>query len=60
MPALSVPCGFSNGLPVGMQIIGSPFTDDTVLAVGDAYQQITDWHLRLPDVSALKPQEVTA
>jgi len=60
MPALSVPCGFSNGLPIGMQIIGSPFTDDTVLAVGDAYQQITDWHLRLPDVPALKPQEVTA
>jgi len=55
MPALSVPCGFHRtGMPIGMQIIGKPFTDDIVLAVGDAYQQITDWHLRVPEVPALK------
>ncbi len=59
MPAFSVPCGFhSTGMPIGMQIVGRPFADDTVLVVGDAYQQITDWHLRVPDVPALKEAEV--
>lgn len=49
-PALSVPCGFaSNGLPVGMQIIGRPFAEPVIFAASDAYQQITDWHLRVPE-----------
>lgn len=48
-PALSVPMGFDpDGLPLGLQIIGRPFADDLVLAVGHAYQQVTDWHLRTP------------
>lgn len=45
-PALSVPMGFDDdGIPLSLQIIGRPFTDDLVLAVGHAYQQRTSWHL---------------
>jgi aspartyl-tRNA(Asn)/glutamyl-tRNA(Gln) amidotransferase subunit A len=48
-PALSVPCGFSRaGLPIGMQVVGRPFDEATVLRVGDAYQRLTDWHDRRP------------
>ena len=48
-PALSVPMGFDpDGLPLGLQIIGRPFADDLVLAIGHAYQHLTDWHLRRP------------
>jgi aspartyl-tRNA(Asn)/glutamyl-tRNA(Gln) amidotransferase subunit A len=47
-PALSVPVGPVGGLPVGMQIVGRPFDEATVLRVGDAYQRVTDWHLRTP------------
>jgi aspartyl-tRNA(Asn)/glutamyl-tRNA(Gln) amidotransferase subunit A len=49
LPALAVPCGFSSsGLPLSMQIIGKPFAEGTVLALADAYQRITDWHLEVP------------
>jgi Asp-tRNA(Asn)/Glu-tRNA(Gln) amidotransferase A subunit family amidase len=48
-PALSVPCGFTRaGLPVGMQLAGRPFDEATVLRVGHAYEQATEWHLRSP------------
>ena len=48
-PALSVPMGFDpDGLPLGLQIIGRAFADGMVLAVGHAYQQLTDWHLQKP------------
>ncbi len=48
-PAASVCCGFSSeGLPIGLQIVGKPFDEATVLRVGDAYQQLTDWHTRRP------------
>lgn len=48
-PALMVPCGFSStGLPMGLQIVGRPMGDVTVLRVGHAYQTATDWHLRRP------------
>jgi Asp-tRNA(Asn)/Glu-tRNA(Gln) amidotransferase A subunit family amidase len=48
-PALTVPCGFAaSGLPVGLQIVGRPFEDATVLRVGHAYEQATDWHRRRP------------
>ena len=47
LPALCVPCGISSeGLPIGMQIVGKPFDEATVLRVGDAYQHVTDWHAR--------------
>ncbi len=48
VPSLVVPCGFSEGLPVGLQLIGRPFAEDTLLRVGDAYQRLTDWHTRRP------------
>jgi aspartyl-tRNA(Asn)/glutamyl-tRNA(Gln) amidotransferase subunit A len=48
-PALSVPCGFStNGLPIGLQIVGPRHADALVLRVGQTYQDATDWHHRVP------------
>jgi len=43
---ISVPCGFSDGLPVGLQIIGNVFEETMVLRVGRAYEQATDWHMK--------------
>jgi len=44
MPAIAVPCGFSSKkLPVSFQAIGRPFDEATILRVGDAYQQMTNW-----------------
>lgn len=48
VPSLAIPCGFSEGLPVGLQLIGRPFDEATLLRVGDAYQRLTDWHARFP------------
>ena len=48
VPGLVVPCGFSAGLPVGLQLIGRPFEEATLLRAGDAYQRSTDWHTRRP------------
>ena len=48
---LSVPCGFDGqGLPIGLQILGAPFTEERVLRLGEAYQGATEWHLRSPEV----------
>ena len=49
-PALSVPCGFSEGLPVGMQIAAGRWRDGLVLNLGHAFQQATDWHRMTPDL----------
>jgi aspartyl-tRNA(Asn)/glutamyl-tRNA(Gln) amidotransferase subunit A len=50
--SLTVPCGFtSEGLPIGLMIHGKPFDEATVLRVGQAYEQATDWHHRRPDLS---------
>jgi aspartyl-tRNA(Asn)/glutamyl-tRNA(Gln) amidotransferase subunit A len=52
LPAASVCCGLSTaGLPIGMQIVGKPFDEPTLLRVGDAYQRLTDWHTRTPEVA---------
>jgi aspartyl-tRNA(Asn)/glutamyl-tRNA(Gln) amidotransferase subunit A len=48
IPALSVPCGFSNGLPVGMQIMGPHLSEETLLKIGHLYQSETDWHTKHP------------
>ncbi|MBN2076938.1 MAG: Asp-tRNA(Asn)/Glu-tRNA(Gln) amidotransferase subunit GatA [Dehalococcoidales bacterium] len=50
VPALSIPAGFSEGLPVGMQIIGKPFAEETIMKIGHAYQQATDWHKQKPEL----------
>jgi len=55
--ALSVPCGFTGeGLPVGLMIYGKPFREDMVLRVGHAYQQVTDWHMRRPDLTCAQQE----
>jgi aspartyl-tRNA(Asn)/glutamyl-tRNA(Gln) amidotransferase subunit A len=49
LPAISVPCGFTDhGLPIGLQIIGKPFAEATILNVAHAYEQNTSWHERRP------------
>ncbi len=48
VPGLSVPCGFDvAGLPIGLQLIGPAFREDTILRVGHAYEQSTEWHKRV-------------
>jgi len=49
LPGMSVPAGFSNGLPVGLQIIGNYFDEARMLNVAHQYQQATDWHLKMPE-----------
>jgi aspartyl-tRNA(Asn)/glutamyl-tRNA(Gln) amidotransferase subunit A len=48
VPAVSVPCGFSDGLPVGLQLVARPRDDQRLLAVAAAYQSVTDHHRRRP------------
>jgi len=51
-PAGSAPCGLTaGGLPIGLQLVGRPFDEATVLRVIDAYQRLTDWHTRRPPVA---------
>jgi aspartyl-tRNA(Asn)/glutamyl-tRNA(Gln) amidotransferase subunit A len=45
---ISIPCGFADGLPVGLQIMGKPFAEGTILRVAYAYEQATEWHKRRP------------
>jgi aspartyl-tRNA(Asn)/glutamyl-tRNA(Gln) amidotransferase subunit A len=53
LPAITVPCGFStSGLPMGLQIVGAPFAESTVLGLAHAYEQATDWHRRVPVVGS--------
>lgn len=46
LPALSLPCGFRDGMPVGLQLVGRPNREDQLFALGRAYQQMTTFHLR--------------
>jgi aspartyl-tRNA(Asn)/glutamyl-tRNA(Gln) amidotransferase subunit A len=48
IPALSVPCGIANGLPIGMQIMGPHLSEEMLLRIGYMYQNQTDWHTKHP------------
>lgn len=48
IPGLCVPCGFSEGLPVGLQILGKYMDEETILNVGEAYEQATEWRKEKP------------
>ena len=50
LPGMSLPVGFVDGLPVGMQLIGDYFDEAGLLAVAYHYQQVTDWHLQIPEL----------
>jgi aspartyl-tRNA(Asn)/glutamyl-tRNA(Gln) amidotransferase subunit A len=50
VPGMSIPAGFADGLPVGMQIIGKPFGEETMLRVAYAYEQATEWHKQKAEV----------
>jgi aspartyl-tRNA(Asn)/glutamyl-tRNA(Gln) amidotransferase subunit A len=52
LPALSVPCGFASGMPMGLQLVGSPFSENMLLAIGRSFQERTDWHKRRPPKAA--------
>jgi aspartyl-tRNA(Asn)/glutamyl-tRNA(Gln) amidotransferase subunit A len=47
IPAIALPCGFSKaGLPIGLQLIGRAFEEETVLRAAHAYERSTQWYLR--------------
>ncbi|SIT02735.1 Asp-tRNA(Asn)/Glu-tRNA(Gln) amidotransferase subunit GatA [Neptunomonas antarctica] len=48
LPGMSIPCGMTNGLPVGLQIIGNYFAEEKLLNVAHKFQQATDWHTLKP------------
>jgi aspartyl-tRNA(Asn)/glutamyl-tRNA(Gln) amidotransferase subunit A len=49
LPAMSMPCGFESGLPLGMQLIGPHFGEQNLLRTAQAYQRATDWHQQHPE-----------
>ncbi|MBM3239529.1 Asp-tRNA(Asn)/Glu-tRNA(Gln) amidotransferase subunit GatA [Candidatus Poribacteria bacterium] len=56
IPGVSIPCGFSSdGLPIGLQIIGPPFAEEKLLQVAYTFEQITDYHLKKPNLCSLSP-----
>lgn len=51
LPGISIPCGFdAKNLPIGLQIIGKPFAEATLIQVAHAYEQATTWHLQQPKI----------
>jgi len=52
LPGMSVPAGFVNGLPVGLQLIGNYWQESKLLNVAHQYQTLTDWHSQAPDLNA--------
>lgn len=59
LPGISIPCGFADGLPIGLQLIGRPFDEPTVLRAAYAYEQATQWHLRRPPLDGMPKQPAT-
>jgi len=54
-PGISIPGGFSAGLPVGVQVIGPAFGEATLLRVADAFERATDYHARWPELPGARP-----
>ncbi|NPV09182.1 MAG: Asp-tRNA(Asn)/Glu-tRNA(Gln) amidotransferase subunit GatA [Anaerolineae bacterium] len=50
LPGMSVPCGFADGMPVGLQIMGRQYDEVTILRLADAFERVTDWHRRHPPI----------
>ncbi|GKW47577.1 Asp-tRNA(Asn)/Glu-tRNA(Gln) amidotransferase subunit GatA [Planococcus sp. NCCP-2050] len=50
VPAISIPCGFENGLPLGLQIIGKYFDEETIYRVADVFEKATDFHKQTPQI----------
>ncbi|HCG90467.1 MAG TPA: Asp-tRNA(Asn)/Glu-tRNA(Gln) amidotransferase GatCAB subunit A [Dehalococcoidia bacterium] len=50
LPGLSVPCGMSGGLPIGMQIVGPRLSEKTLYDIGYAFEQHTEWHRQRPEL----------
>ena len=51
LPALSLPCGFADGMPIAITVVGRPFSENLLLAIGREFQKKTDWHLRKPEIA---------
>jgi len=51
LPALSLPCGFADGMPIAIQLVGRPYSENTLLSIGKAFQERTDWHKRRPPIA---------
>lgn len=50
VPAISIPCGFENGLPLGLQVIGKYFDEETIYRVADVFEKATDFHEQTPQI----------
>ena len=50
LPAVTFPCGFAGNLPVALQVVGTPFSENTILAIARDFQSRTEWHKRRPPV----------
>ncbi|HKM76648.1 MAG TPA: amidase [Candidatus Bathyarchaeia archaeon] len=50
LPAVSIPCGFSSGLPAGLQIVGQLFDEISVLRIAEAYERVTEWTKKHPSI----------
>lgn len=51
LPAVTVPCGFVDGMPVGLQLVGRPFDEQTILRIAHAYEEATPWHRSAPSLT---------
>jgi aspartyl-tRNA(Asn)/glutamyl-tRNA(Gln) amidotransferase subunit A len=51
LPAISLPCGFAGGLPIAISVVGRPFYENQLIAIGKTFQSHTDWHRKRPPVT---------